>query len=71
MNLCNWISEKEEYKEAYVNILKYIYDILDDDPANPRIHWLQDDLSPLKRIISYLLDKIGIGLFALKYHTPY
>ena len=71
MNLCNWISEKGEYKEAYVNILKYIYDILDDDPANPRIHWLQDDLSPLKRIIYYLLDKIGIALFAFNYHTPY
>ena len=71
MNLCNCISKKEEYKEAYVNILKYICEILDDVPANPKIRRLQDDLSPLKRIIYYLLDKIGIALFAFNYHTPY
>ena len=58
MNLCNYISKKEEYKEAYVNILNCIYDILDNDPANPKIHRLQDNLPPLKRRISYLLQKI-------------
>ena len=71
MNLCNCIIKKEEYKEAYVNILKYIYDVLDNDPANPKIHRLQDNLPPLKRRISYLLQKIGIGFFAFNYHTPY
>ena len=71
MSLYNWIREKEEYKEAYANILKYIRDILDDDPANPKICRLQDNLPPLKRIISYLLDKKRIGFFAFNYHTPY
>ena len=54
MNLCNLIREKEESKEAYVNILKYKCEILDDDPANPKIHRLQDNLHPLKRIIAHL-----------------
>ena len=71
MILCNWIREKEEYKEAYVKILKYSYDILDDDTANPRIHCLQDYLPPLKRVIAYLLYKIWIGFFAFYYHTHY
>ena len=71
MNLCNLIREKEESKEDYVNILKYICEILDDDPANPKICRLQDNLPPLKRIISYLLDKKRIGFFAFNYHTPY
>ena len=60
MSLYNWIREKEEYKEAYANILKYIRDILDDDPANPKIQCLQDNLLTLKRRIAYLADKTGI-----------
>ena len=60
MNLCNQIREKEESKEAYVNILKYICEILDDDPANPKIQCLQDNLPTLKRRIAYLADKTGI-----------
>ena len=60
MNVCNWIREKEESKEAYENILKYICEILDADQANPKIHHLQDNLAPLRIRIVYLSDKIGI-----------
>ena len=71
MDLCNWIREKEDYKEAYARFLKYICDILDNDPANPKIHRLQDNIPTLKRRIAYLSDKIGIGCFPLYYHNPY
>ena len=60
MDLCNWIREKEDYKEAYARFLKYICDILDNDPANPKIRRLQDNLPPLNRRIVYLSGKIGI-----------
>ena len=71
MNVCNWIREKEESKEAYENILKYICEILDDNPANPKIHCLQDNLPTLRIRIAYLSDKIGIGFFSFDYHIPY
>ena len=71
MNLYKWIREKEKSKEAYVNILKYKCEVLDNNPSNPKIHLIQDNLPLLKRRIEYLSEKIGIGFFAFNYHTPY
>ena len=70
MEVCKWISEREEVKIYMDKNLTSIYIYLDNDPGNTNIPRLPSNITPLQTRIVELTDKIGLGYPAFESHTP-
>ena len=63
MEVCKWISEREEMKLHMDNILTSICTNLDEHQGNPKTQYPQTNTPPLQTRIAELTDKIGVGYF--------